>query len=57
MLQDAGKVLSQERELAPLINSAVTQYEASGTHSRELVQMLPMLSLSFLLSLVCVAIS
>lgn len=34
VVQDAGKVLSQERELAPLINSAVTQYEASGKHSR-----------------------
>lgn len=30
-LQDAGKVLSEQTELAPLINSAVGQYEASGT--------------------------
>ncbi len=30
--QDAGKVLSEQAELAPLINSAVAQYEASGMH-------------------------
>lgn len=57
MLQDAGKVLSQERELAPLINSAVTQYEASGEHSRGLVRVLSTFNLGFLLSLVAVAIS
>ncbi|DBA86816.1 TPA: hypothetical protein ACH3X2_005399 [Trebouxia sp. C0005] len=28
--KDAGKVLSEQAELAPLINSAVAQYEASG---------------------------
>ena len=35
MSQDAGKVLSQERELAPLINSAVSQYEASGIKNKQ----------------------
>ncbi len=33
--QDAGKVLSEQAELAPLINSAVAQYEASGIYRRE----------------------
>ena len=43
--QDAGKVLSEQAELAPLINSAVAQYEASGIHSQESISYTCSLSL------------